>query len=167
MVLTSQSGPAVARPMMPAGYGIQTELTQDMMRWDDIRQKLTEARNYWVATSSPDGRPHVIPVWGLWLDESFMFSTDLSSRKGRNLAQNPRLVVHLESGDDVVILAGTPERIACRSVLERFTAAYDTKYQFRPDIDNPDYAFYRLRARTALAWLERDFPNTATRWRFR
>lgn len=69
------------------------------------------ARNYWVVTTRSDGKPHSVPVWSIWLDETFYFGTDRRSRKGRNLATNPGLVVHLESGDDVVILEGVAEEV--------------------------------------------------------
>ncbi|MBI2912263.1 MAG: pyridoxamine 5'-phosphate oxidase family protein, partial [Chloroflexi bacterium] len=119
-----------------------------------------------VATTRPDGRPHVTPVWGLWLDESFFFSSDPTSRKGRNLASSPEVVVHLESGDDVVILEGIAEVMTDATFLTRFADAYDAKYRFRLDFTKPAYRVYRVRLRAAAAWLEKDFPQTATRWRF-
>lgn len=128
---------------------------------------LVAARNYWVATARPDGRPHASPVWGLWLDGAFLFATDPASQKGRNLAANPDLVVHLESGDDVVILEGRAEEVADPSLLERFTEAYEDKYQVRPEVDPAQSGVYRLRPRVVFAWRERDFPTSATRWRFR
>jgi general stress protein 26 len=105
-----------------------------------------------------------MPVWGLWWDGTFYFSSDPSSRKARNLAANPEVVVHLESGDDAVILEGAAERVTDAAVLAEFADRYEAKYQFRPDTSDPEFAFYRVRPRVAFAWLEADFPNTATRW---
>ena len=107
-----------------------------------------------------------MPVWGVWLDQNFLFSTSLSSQKGRNLARNPNLVVHLESGDDVVILEGVAEEVTDLDWLARFADAYDAKYQFRPDIHDAKNGTYALRVKTAFAWLEPDFPGGATRWQF-
>ena len=160
------SEPRRDRPSMPPGYGISKEPTPEMLAWESVRRRVQEARNYWIATSSPDGRPHTAPVWGLWLDERFMFSTDPTSRKARNFQANPAIVVHLESGDDVVILEGTAEQVTDRSLLERFVEEYDRKYQFRPDLNEPSGAYFKLRLRTAMAWLEQDFLNSAARWRF-
>jgi PPOX class probable F420-dependent enzyme len=161
------SEPALSRPRVPAGYGIPTQIDpSDEISWARTQQQLVAARNYWLATVSPAGRPHAMPVWGLWLDRSLLFSTDRDSRKGRNLAANPQIVVHLESGDDVVTLEGTVEEVNDRALLDRFVDAYDAKYQIRPDTSDTSSGIYRLRPRVVLTWLERDYPNTAARWQF-
>jgi len=105
-----------------------------------------------------------MPVWGLWLDGAFVFATDAASRKGRNLAVNPNASVHLESGDDVVILEGVMETLSGTSSLKRFVDAYDAKYKVRPDVS--DAPVYRLRPTAAFAWREKDYPTSATRWAF-
>ena len=96
---------AVTRPDMAPSYGLSSE-PEGMLPWGWAVEQLVASRNYWVCTTRPDGRPHAAPVWGLWADDALYFGTDPASRKGRNLAENPELVVHLESGDDVVILEG-------------------------------------------------------------
>jgi pyridoxine/pyridoxamine 5'-phosphate oxidase len=158
--------PTPGRPRMPAAYGVGPAADASPIAWSHVREQLTAARNYWVATTRADGRPHVMPVWGLWHDEAFYFSTDPASQKGRNLLDRRGLAVHLESGDDVVILEGVAERVADMTALTAFADAYNAKYGFRPDPANPDYAVFRLRPRVAHAWTEQDFPMTATRWRF-
>jgi hypothetical protein len=104
-----------------------------------------------------------MPVWGLWLDGATVFSTSPESRKGRNLARDPRVVVHLESGDEVVILEGEVERI---QLDEPLADAYEEKYAFRPEPGRPEGLWYRLRPRTVYTRLERDYPRTATRFAF-
>ena len=85
------------------------------------------------------------------------------SRKGRNLARDPRVVVHLESGDEVVIVEGEVERVR----LEPGAAdAYEAKYAFRPDPESPEGLWYAVRPTVAYAWLESDYPRTATRFAF-
>ncbi len=86
------------------------------------------------------------------------------------LAHNPSLVVHLESGDDAVILEGTAERMTDGSTLKRMNQVYGAKYDFYPlgktgkgKSRDPIFA---LRVRVAFSWLERDFANTPTRWVF-
>lgn len=158
--------PAATRPLMASGYGVDRDDHAGMLPWSYVTERMAAARNYWVATARPDGRPHVMPVWGLWLDGSFCFSTDPASRKARNIAGRPEIAVHLESGDDVVILEGRVEAVSDRSLLARFADAYDTKYAFRPEVDTPEPAVWRLDARVAFAWQEKDFPSSATRWSF-
>ena len=135
-----------------------------MLEWGWADSRLSAARNYWVATTSPDGRPSVTPVWGVWVDGSVYFGTNARSRKARNLDRNPRVVVHLESGDEVVILNGELEKFA---LTDPIADAYGEKYDYRPNPNETSAeGWYRLRPRRALAWLERDFPKTATRFDF-
>ena len=70
-------------------------------------QRLLASRNYWVASRWPDGRPHAMPVWGVWHEAAFWFSSSRGSRKVRNLAADPRCVVTTENAVTVVI-EGTP-----------------------------------------------------------
>lgn len=156
--------PRRARPRMPPSYGVERASRDAMLPWSYVTDQMARARNYWIGSADRHGRPHAAPVWGVWLDEVFYFSTDPRSRKGRDLAANPEIVVHLESGDDVVILEGTAERVADESTLSRLVEAYEAKYGFRPDPSNPGSAVYRLLPRVAYAWLEQDFTRTATRW---
>ena len=81
--------------------------------------------------------------------------------KGRNLLRDPRVTVHLESGDEVVILEGTVERVRIGGAE---ADAYEAKYEFRPNSDDADGLWLELRPSVAFAWLERDYPNTATRF---
>ncbi len=158
-----QGEPRAGRPRMPAGYGIHPLEAGGLLSWSTVTDQLAKARNYWVITTGKD-RPHAAPVWGIWLDDAIYFSTDRASRKSRNLAANPEIVAHLESGDDVVILEGTACEITDSELLTRFADAYETKYQM-PGTDGSS-PIYELRPRVVHAWLEKDFPRTATSWRF-
>lgn len=156
---------APERPAMSGEYGIPSD-TEGMLSWEWVEQQLTAARSYWVCTTRKDGRPHAMPVWALWFEGELVFSTDPRSVKGRNLARDPRIAVHLESGDDCVILEGMVERFADREALVRFADAYEAKYGFRPDPGSEAHGVYVVRPEVAMAWLEKDFLKTATRWRF-
>lgn len=158
--------PQAERPAMPASYGIARAMTGAMVPWADVVQRLTAARNYWVGTTRPDGRPHASPVWGLWFEDALHFCTDAASAKGRNLAANPAVALHLESGDDAVMLEGAVEVVTESGVLGRFVAAYHQKYGIAPDLSSGAAPVYRVRLTLALAWREADFPESATRWRF-
>ena len=159
--------PVASRPSMP-GYGIlPANAGGGLLPWDWAVERLQRAHNYWVATTRPDGSPHLAAVWGVWFDGAVCFSTGGRSRKARNLAADPRVAVHLESGDDAVMLEGTAERPSLDAAAHgRVVAAYAAKYDMKPeDLPGPE-GWYALRASRAFAWQERDFPNTATRWRF-
>jgi pyridoxine/pyridoxamine 5'-phosphate oxidase len=107
-----------------------------------------------------------MPVWGVWLDDAFHFATDRASRKARNLAANPAVVVHLESGDDVVLLEGRARPVTDPARLAAFDAAYQAKYGVRMADVPGDVSVWVVTPRVAFGWHERDFPGTATRWRF-
>jgi PPOX class probable F420-dependent enzyme len=116
-------------------------------------------------TTRADGRPHAAPVWGLWLDDAVWFSTGRDSLKARNIARDPRILVHLESGDETVIVEGVAEEVTDRAERVRFADAYEPKYQYRPDPDDAS-PVYRVRPHVAQTWREADYPKTATRWVF-
>ena len=166
--LGSPGGPRAGRPGMAEGYGISSG-EEGLLAWDHVRGRMEASRNYWIGTTRPDGRPHAAPVWGVWLDDVLFFGTDPNSRKARNLRANPEVVAHLESGDDCVILEGVIEEESSPGLRRRVGEAYAAKYGIdalggAEDESGPP--LYALRPRVALAWLERSFPETATRWRF-
>ncbi|MSQ05623.1 MAG: pyridoxamine 5'-phosphate oxidase [Dehalococcoidia bacterium] len=159
----SNPEPVPGRLRVPASYGIAKGSGPQMLLWEEVQNRLRHARNYWLATTRPDGRPHAMPVWGLWRSDGFYFGTDAASRKGRNLEANPACTVHLESGDDGVIVEGPMEAVQDSALLQAFVDAYWQKYQIRPDVKDAATRVYRLRPATAFAWKERDFPRSATR----
>jgi PPOX class probable F420-dependent enzyme len=156
--------PVAGRPITTAGYGISSG-PEGTLPWSWAEEQLAKSRNYWVCTTRPDGRPHAIPVWGLWLGGAVVFSTDPESRKGRNLAADPRVVVHLESGDDVVVVEGVVEIVRGAGVPASFSDDYQKKYAFRPE-PGPDQVVYIVTPAVVLGWRETDFPKSATRWVF-
>ena len=151
--------PRAEAPRMPRGYGVPTDGSGgELLPWSWAEEQLTEARNYWICSTRADGRPHAVPVWGVWFDGAVWFGTNPSSTKGRNMARDPRIVVHLESGDGVVILEGEVE---LPDVLpERVAEAYEQKYGHRVE------RLFALRPRVAQTWTEQDFARNATRWVF-
>ncbi len=158
--------PRPDRPLMPKSYSLCGPASGQFLPWRWANQRLQRSRNYWVATTRPDGRPHVMPVWGVWLDGRFYFSSDRRTRKARNLTANPRVVVHLESGDDAVILEGVGERVTLRRTITTVDDAYYAKYRIRFTTIAGQVGLYAVRPRVAFAWRERDFNRSATRWLF-
>src|SRR5207253_5002058 len=107
--------PRRSRPRLPRDYGVP-DVEEGMVSWSWAVARLEKARNYWFSTTRPDGRPHAMPAWAVWLDGVLYFEGSPLTRRARNVTANPAIVVHLESGDEVVILegeahaAGRPER---------------------------------------------------------
>lgn len=154
------------RPNMP-DYGISTK-EEGLMSWEWVDEQMTKSRNYWICSTRPDGNPHAAPVWGVWLDGRLYFGSAPSSRKARNFAHNANIVVHLESGDDTVIFEGTVAKETDRALSRRLSEIYWPKYNMEiPEAEKEaggDYFVFT--PHTAFAWLEKDYPNTATRWTF-
>lgn len=153
--------PSRARPRMQ-NYGISDQ-DEGMMSWAWAVEQLTASRNYWICTTRPDGNPHVAPVWGVWLDGALYFGSDDQARKVKNFRHNPRVAMHLESGDDVVILEGQVAEVHDPALLARIGEVYGAKYDLEPE-DNA--SFWGFKPESGLTWLEKDFPQTATRWTF-
>jgi len=150
------------RPDMPAVYSPK-DAKPNFVPWSFAEQRLTRSHNYWVCSTRPDGRPHSAPVWGIWLDGAFYFSTDPSSRKGKNMNANPAVSIHVESGDEPVILEGQIEVV---QLDKRIDAAYHRKYRMHLIGFPGPVAVYRLKPKTVLAWREKDFGTSATKWEF-
>ena len=159
------AGCCVGLPNVPPMYGLKPR--KHYLPFSHAEERLSNSRNYWICTSRPDGRPHSIPVWGFWVGGAFYFGTARSSRKARNLAKNPAVSVHLESGNDVVILEGTAAEVdlSDKATVQPLDAASRGKYKM-PLMTAPEVVLYSVRPRVVLAWTEKDFPNNATRWEF-
>lgn len=156
--------PTVSRPAMK-GYGIPEDGNPGPLKWEDIEVKLAGARNYWVGSTRADGRPHAMPVWGVWHEGALYFSTGAESQKARNLSRQPAVVVHLESGDDCVILEGEAV-LATDPPWDALDESYVAKYELKLSEAGEGGPLFEVRPKRAFAWLEADFPNTATRWKW-
>jgi F420H(2)-dependent biliverdin reductase len=94
---------------------------------NDDPRLLTEA-NIWLATTRPNGKPHLIPIWFVWVNERFYICTPDDSVKARNLRANPRASVALEDGNKPVIAECTSEFIPMpfpAAVVEGFVRKYE------------------------------------------
>jgi hypothetical protein len=158
--------PKAGRPGFPADYGIETS-DSGLISWQWALERLQSTRNYWVCTASPDGQPHAAPVWGVVLDGMLYFSTDTRSVKGRNLVTTGQVVVHLESGDEVVILEGNVERFNHTDDIAGLGSAYQEKYGIDVStLPGEDSAWFAVKTSVAYGWREADFQASATRWEF-
>jgi hypothetical protein len=159
---------ARSRPHMP-GYGIPTG-ENTMLPWQEVEARMESAGNFWVSTVDSEGRPHAVPVWGAWIDQVFYFEG--GGRKVRNLKANPHIVVHLESGDEVVIIEGIAQELRRldRALFDRIDASFAARYSYRPGenladadaVPYPDGGLFAVQPRVVFAWTQ--FPDNVTRW---
>lgn len=143
------------------GYGVPEDL-KGTLPWSWALERLTSCRNYFLATTRRDGRPHVMPLWGLWLDDRFCFSTAITAVKSRNLVADPRCAVTIEDGHHAVIVEGTAKLTELEEV-PGFTKAYEDKYGETID-QGP---IWTVTPTVAFAFREDEtFSTSATRWEF-
>ena len=136
------------------------------LAWADVRERLAGADHYWLATVRPDGRPHVVPLDGIWLDDRWYFGGSAATVKHANLKADPRAVLHLEDALQAVIVEGECEQLFPDGPLaRRLSDVSRSKYGFGPDPGS--YArdgVWCLRPVRALGW--QNFPRDATRFVF-
>jgi hypothetical protein len=158
-------GPRATRPESPEGYWRARPIP-----WRWAQRKLADARNYWIVTVSPGGKPHARPVWGVLIDDVIYFDT--GSRIGSHLSAKPEVTVHLESGDEVVIVEGMAERVSDDARISAFLSAYNVKYE--AGLTSLPGALFAVHPKVAFGWVSDPtfhdagaiFGSTGTRWEF-
>lgn len=164
------SEPKRDRPVMPDGYGV--DQADRFVPWELIESQLTDSHHYWLATTRPDGRPHVVPRWGVWLDSRFWYDGSPETVHVRNLNERTGCVLHLESGESAVIVEGQSLRSEPISgeLGERLAVEYARKYapSYTPSADAwSDGVAGGMRfvaPQKVMAWTQ--FPKDLTRFTF-
>jgi hypothetical protein len=138
------------------------------------------ARTTWLSTINEDGSPHVTPVGALWLEGTFWFQTGTGTRKGRNVARDPRCSVAVSIRDADVVFEGDATRVTEPEALARAAKAWaDNGWPAEPDESGegitapfnapsqgpPPWNVYRLVPRSAIVTLSKE-PGGLSRIRF-
>lgn len=160
----------VDRPELPDGYGLED--AGPFLSWDEVVGRLAASRNYWLSTTRPDGRPHIVPRWGVWLEGAFWYDGSPKTRHARNLSDNSACVLHLESGDEVTIVEGTSSPSAPvvgdlgLHLSEEYGRKYAPTYSPGPDAWSDEIAggLRVLTPSKVIAWA--DYPKGLTRFTF-
>lgn len=98
------NNPKITRPTFPKGY---VDKPASFLTWDWVETQLTESKHYWLCSVRPDGRPHVVPRWCVYVDGKIYDDGSPETRHARNIEKNPYVSLNLESGSQAVILEGT------------------------------------------------------------
>jgi PPOX class probable F420-dependent enzyme len=146
------------------GYGIP-ETKKGLLPWSWAKERLEKSHNYWITTVRPDGTPHTMVVWGLWLDGAFYFSTGSQSRKARNLKENPRCNICTEQAHEAVVVEGKAKLVRDRDVLRRFFRRYEKKYDWDMS-EMQEEPIFSVTPRLAFGLYEKKYMETATKWVF-
>ena len=162
--------PKRSRPYWPDALQSVADSTAGLKPWSWALERLEKSHNYWIATARPDGRAHLMLVWGLWWQDAFWFSTGLRTRKARNIAANPYCVIATEAADEAVILEGKAEEIADRSIWKQIVDIYNRKYggDVGPLLEGSGSSIFRVKPQVVFAQDEHaeNFTESVTRWTF-
>ena len=145
---------------------MSTEIT-----WAEVAARLAPARSYWLVSVTPAGAPHAAPVWGVVVGDDLYIYSERSTVKARNLAADPRVVVHLESAEDVVIVHGVAEDLGHPTVMSEVVAGLAAKYTDPDDVqylpsEDPDFdVMYVIRPERAMTWRLDGYESSQGRWR--
>src|ERR687894_1168479 len=138
------------------------------------------ARTTWLATVNEDGSPHVTAVGAVWLDGTFWFQTGSGTRKGRNVARDPRCSVAVSIHDADVVIEGDATRVTEPDVVARIARTWaEGGWPAEPDEHGsgitapfnapsqgpPPWGVYRIEPRSATVVLGTE-PGGLTRFRF-
>jgi F420H(2)-dependent biliverdin reductase len=121
-------------------------------RWRALEARLGREMTVWIATVRSDGRPHLTPVWFVWLDGHLYLVTGSETRKFTNLSANSSVALSLPDSERVIILEGEA-RIAHHSLVDRLGEYFFNKYEwdFRFD-DEADWRLIEVTPHRILAW---------------
>jgi hypothetical protein len=144
----------VMRPKLPKGY-VDHPISE--VPWEEVQKRLRESKNYWMCSVRPNGHPHVVPRWAVYLDDKIYYDGSPETRHARNLVENPNISVHLESGQEAIILDGVCFSLKPDPALaHRLAEAYGTKYKsdgYAPTVDQWDEGgLYVFTPRQCIAW---------------
>ncbi|MFN0092438.1 MAG: pyridoxamine 5'-phosphate oxidase family protein [Acidimicrobiales bacterium] len=163
--------PRAERPAM-AEYGVPAD-AEGALAWSWAEVRLTASRNFWLATASAAGRPHAMPVWGVWLTDPdrFVFSCAPSSRKAANLRANPRAVVAADDTVECVSVEGRAREVSLRPdgpEAQAYAHKYEPAEAKRAELAAfmASHAAFELLPERAFGIIEREdeFASRATRW---
>jgi nitroimidazol reductase NimA-like FMN-containing flavoprotein (pyridoxamine 5'-phosphate oxidase superfamily) len=159
--------PKISRPHFPKGY---VEHPNTLLPWSHVVQRLTDAKNYWLCTVRPNGRPHSIPKWAVWVNDKIYFDGSPETRHARNIDANPHVSLHLESGEDVVIVEGICKASPRPSseLGNELAQAYATKYAdigYAPEPNQWDAGgLFEIIPQSTIAWT--NFTDDPTKFTF-
>ena len=161
------TNPRITRPTFPPGY---VDNPTSEVSWEYVVERLTDARHYWLCSTRPDGRPHVVPRWCVFVDGKIYYDGSSQTRHARNIAENPNIALHLEDGEKAIILEGiaAPAGKPSPSLARRLSEAYKAKYAvmgYSPEPSQWDEGgLYVFTPRSCLAWTA--FTENPTKFLF-
>lgn len=160
--------PTATAARFPTEYGQTPEAMADTLSWADVAERIAASPNYWLATTTDDGRPYQRPVDGVFVDDTLVFGGSPSTRWVRHLQQRPAVSASLPDDDHAIVLDGDVELVTDETlpISHLVSEANATKYPQYHTEGAAFLPFWALRPRRVYAWTLTGFPNRATRFDF-
>lgn len=161
--------------------------------WDDVRALLEagfpqapggggpDRHTHWLTSLNPDGSPHVNALGVIFHDGAFWFTTSRSSRKGRNVENDPRVAVSVSFGPYDLVVEGRAELVTDPQAVAACAEHWRTREGWPCEVDEsgtaltapysaqsagrPPWHVYRIAPISAHAIMTAE-PFGAMRWRF-
>lgn len=140
-----------------------------LLPWSWAVERLPRSHDYWLATVTPQGVPHLMPVWAVWHSGRLWFSSANGSRKARNLSADSRCSVSTDNPQEPVVVHGRAEGITDPGALRAMLAAENAKYHTDYGLDMVDPALnavFAVRPEWVFALDASDFTGSPTRFTF-
>jgi PPOX class probable F420-dependent enzyme len=118
---------------------------------EDALQKLEAQKVIWIASVRPDLRPHLAPIWFVWLGGHFYIGTDPHSVKVHNIQLNPQVVLALEDGTHPLICEGQA-RLLSAPLPVALKAAFLAKYEWNLDQETQYFQVVEIIPQKWLSW---------------
>ena len=114
--------------------------------------RLGRETEIWMATVRHDGRPHLTPMWFVWLNEKIYVSTPSQAQKFINMRHNQSVALSLTDALNVIIIEGEAH-VADRALVDELAEYFFNKYEwdFRYD-DSAKWQLIEITPLKILAW---------------
>jgi hypothetical protein len=152
-----------------------------VLQWAQARQRISDARYYWLGTVHPSGQPHLRPVLAVWVGDTLCTTSSPQARKGRNLDRDARCSVAVTADDMHIVLDGLSSKVVDPELLASIAEAYRSKYDWNvtvaggefdapygaPTAGPPPYQPYAIHPTAAFGFVnDSALGPSSTRWRF-
>lgn len=127
-------------------------MRRNLDRWRSLLARLSRESTIWIATVRPDGRPHMTPVWFVWLEEKIYIATGTETRKFANLRLNQKVALALPDPDRVIIIEGEAHVADYRTadaLADYFYNKYEWDYNYD---DTSDWRLIEITPHRVFAW---------------